>query len=275
MANYENTSTFEVQRLAKQGDKDALYEMAWRMELMPATIERDNPVERCAWQDFWFEKAADAGHVEAKSRYARSLVTREFNVENRKKTMRYFQSLSDDFDAGRLSNDDVTDGIIAKLWLGIILCEGIGKLNATDTLKGVKLLKEAEKLTNGFKPFGFDMMFKIGELYATGLTQPDGIPTITDLEQAIKYLQSAIERFDPEKGTLKKLDLAKQLLELTKNIANKKDTKSLVEEFNRYYSSAAERQSKLYELSEEARKRMEADIIALVRLRQRLAQEGW
>jgi len=59
MANYENTDIAEVQRLAKQGDNDALYEMAWRM---PPEIQKD-PVESCAWQDYWFEKAANAGNI--------------------------------------------------------------------------------------------------------------------------------------------------------------------------------------------------------------------
>jgi hypothetical protein len=65
MSDYENMNTPEVQRLAKQGDNDAMYEMAWRLELLPT--EEDNPIGRCAWQDYWFEKAADAGTLMPKA----------------------------------------------------------------------------------------------------------------------------------------------------------------------------------------------------------------
>ena len=50
MVDYEKMSALEVQGLARQGDKDALYEMAWRIELLPVG-DRDIPVECCVWQD--------------------------------------------------------------------------------------------------------------------------------------------------------------------------------------------------------------------------------
>ena len=121
MANYENATTSEVQHLAKQGDKDALYEMAWRM---PPDVQSD-PVDSCVWQDIFFEKAANAGHIDAKRRYGRSLIDRIMDAEYRRKAIKYFQELSDGYDSGKLSSQDEREnGAIGKLWLGIMLCEG-------------------------------------------------------------------------------------------------------------------------------------------------------
>jgi hypothetical protein len=136
MADYEHMSISEVQRLAKQGDSDALFEMAWRMDVMPEII--GNPVEECAWQDYWFEKAADAGNIDAKGRYARSLMDRIMNAEDRKKAEKYFKELVDDLDAGRLiSDDEKENGGVAKVRLGIMLCEGY--YTQRDAVKGCKI----------------------------------------------------------------------------------------------------------------------------------------
>jgi len=270
MIDYENISASEALRLAKQGDKEALNEMVWRLEFLPAE-SRNNPVEQCAWQDYWFEKAANAGHTDAKFRYAQSLINRVMNAEDRQKAMKYFQSLSDDFNAGKLkSEDDRESGIVAKLRLGTMLCEGYH--TQRDAIKGVKLIEEAENLTNGFAVFGFDSMYKLGELYATGLAQHGEEPSIADLEKAIKYLDIAIKRFNPEKSDQRKLDLARQLFETQKK---RIVTKKTIGDDDTNFHGAGERRKKMMDLSDAARHRLEADKAALARLRQRLAREGW
>ncbi|MDR0294202.1 MAG: hypothetical protein LBH95_08640 [Oscillospiraceae bacterium] len=269
MADYEKMDTPEVQRLAKQGDKDALYEMAWRMA---PDVQRD-PVESCAWQDYWFEKAADAGNVVAKRRYARSLIDRVMNAEDRQKALGYFQSLSDDYDAGILSGEQREEGIIGKLWLGVMLCEGYH--TRRDAVKGSELIQTADKFYNGFEGFGFGVMSKIGELYASGLAQPGEEPSVADLEKAIKYLDIAVKRFNPERDDPNNrgfLQLTKEQLEnQKKRIVNKMS----MGDDNTTFSGAGERRRQMMEISEPARQRMEADKAALTRLRQRLTREGW
>jgi len=262
-------STEEVQRLAKQGDMEALYEMVWRLELLsPEHV--NNPVENCAWQDYWFEKAANAGHIEAKFRYAQSLISRIMNKDDRQKAMGYFQSLVDDFDAGKLSEEQKENGAFAKLWLGIMLCEGYH--TRRDAVKGAEYIQDADTFFNGFKDFGFVILLKIGELYATGLAQPGEEPSIADLEKAIKYLDLAIKRFNPEKNKPERLDIAKQLFEVQKK---RIVTKMQIGDENTVFAGADERRRKMMEISDMARQRMEEDKAALARLRQRLAREGW
>jgi len=273
MADYERMSPSEVQLLAKRGDKKALYEMAWRMELMPGN--RNNPSESCAWQDFWFEKAANAGYIEAKSRYARSLADRIPYAEYRQKAVHYFQSIVEDFDAGRFgAEDDRLDGIISKFYLGIMLCEGYH--TRRDPIKGVELIKSAGVLTNGFEGFGFRLMFALGQMYATGLAQAGEDPTIDDLEQAIKYLDIAVRRFNDGRDDPRRRDIAKQLIETQKDrIVHKREWKILHGAENTVFTGADERRADALRLSPEVRQRLDADNAALARLRERLAREGW
>lgn len=289
MVNFENLSATEVQRLAKQGDKEALNEMAYRFEFLSAK-DRDNPVEQCAWQDYWWEKAAAAGHNEAKSRYALSLINRLMNAEDRQKAMGYFQSLVDDFDAGKLlSEDDRECGIISKLWLGILLCEGNG--TPRDHIKGVELINAAKTLTKNFDGYGFVTLSKLGELFAMGYSQDDEEPRIDDLKQAIEYLELAINRFDSEKTDPEKLEHIQELLDVQKkHLVYKKNNKKeeniskLPKELQQAWfqqqaeynkKEAEKRRQKMMEISDIARMRMDADKAALARLRQHLAQEGW
>jgi len=269
---YENMSVAEVQRLARQGDKNALYEMVWRTELMLG--DRSNPVENCAWQDYWFEKAADAGHIDAKSRYARSLIQRVMDKDCRQKAMGYFQSLSDDYDAGKLSEDEKDDGIIAKIWLGVMLCEGYH--TRRDAIKGAELIQTADALTKGFEAFGYSFLSKIGNVYATGLAQPGEAPSIDDLDKAIKYLNIAINRFKPERDDPNNrgyLKLTKEQLEAT--VAKKNKLKSSNGRDDANFSEAFEQRQRMMEISDAARQRTEADKAALARLRERLKREGW
>jgi len=277
MANYENISTSEVQKLARQGNKDALHEMVWRLELMPQE-HRNDPVESCAWQDYWLEKAADAGNVDAKFRFAQSLIRRVMNAEDRQKAMKCFQSLVNDFDAGKLiSEDDRECGIIAKLWLGVMLCEGYH--TQRDAVKGAKLIKEADALTKGFDSFGFKVMKTLGEVFGQGCAQSGGEPSIDDLEQAIKYQETAIVRFNAERDDPNNrgyLELAKNYLEILKK---RKDSKESLKRFtgneSTYNPNFVEWQKEMMGISPAAQDRVKADKVALARLRQRLAQEGW
>ena len=267
MADYQNMNLSEVQRLAKQGDKDALYEMAWRMD----SVTQNNPVESCAWQDYWFEKAADAGNIDAKSRYARSLVDRIMNAEDRQKAMKYFESLLADYNAGKLVGEAEIDGILAQFWLGIMLCEGYH--TQRDAVRGAKLLEAAHAKTNGFEKFGYRFHRTIGELYATGLAQISYNPSTTDLDKAIKHLDTAVKRFNPEKDDPNNrgfLQLTEDMLDLQKRRRPSHNENETIPQ-----SEIDEKRRKSMEVSPAAQQRVEADKAALARLRQRLAREGW
>jgi hypothetical protein len=190
--------------------------------------------------------------------------------------MNLFQSIIQDFYAGRLSEDERQDGIIAKLQLGIMLCEGFGTIR--DVKSGTKHIEEAETLANGFRGFGFKTMYKLGELYAMGLAQPEEEPSISDLEKAIKYFDIAIKwaQSNPDKVDTPKLNLAKDRLEHSKKWkSTKEEKKNLTGKEDTHNPTAAERRNKIMTPSEAARNRMEADKAALKRLKEKLAKEGW
>ena len=276
MADYENMSTSEVQRLAKQGNKDALYEMAWRTDLMPLE-HRNDPLECFVRQDYWHEKAADKGHIVAKARYSRSLISRIMDAEYRQKAMNYYLNLVSDFDAGKLIGDDLEWGITAKLWLGVMLCEGYH--TKRDAIKGAKLIKEADVLTKGFDGFGYKVMRKLGEVFGQGCAQNGGDPSIDDLKQAIKYQKIAINRFNPEKDDPNNrgyLKFEKEYLEILKT---RKDSKESLKNFtgndSTYYSNFVKWQEEMMEIPPAGQDRVKAEKATMSRLRQRLAQEGW
>ena len=278
MVDYEKMSASEVQGLARQGDKDALYEMAWRIELLPVG-DRDKPVECCAWQDYWCEKAADAGNVEAKARYARSLLDRVMNAEDRQKALCYFQSLADDFDAGKLNADQMESGALSKFWLGIMLCQGYH--TRRDPILGTTHIKTAEIFFNGFDGFGYKLMSVLGEVYAQGLAQPGEEPSIDDLEKAIKYLSIAIERFKPERDDPNNRGYLQKKIQYLDIVKKHKESKEVIkrrtgrDNTNLPDGEATERRRKLLEIPPAAQQRMEADKAAFARLRRRLEQEGW
>lgn len=199
MANYKKKTLSEVEILARQDDGDALYEMAWRPEAKPTDIPRNDPVYNCAWQDYWWGKAADVGHADARDRYARSLVNdRPFDSEWRQKAMGYFEESVREYDAGKLKEDMEIIGIIAKLYLGMMLCQGLG--TRRDVAAGNKLLQEADSLTKGFAEFGYKTLSSLTETYGQGCVQEDGEPTVDDLRQAIALQRKAIGCFNQQKN---------------------------------------------------------------------------
>ena len=282
MADYENMSLSEVQRLAKQGNGDALFEMAWRLEAMPSELPND-PVYCSTWQDYWFERAADVGQIDARSRYARSLINRPFDAECRQKAMGYFGSLVTDYYAGKLKGDSELDGVISILWLGIMLCQGLG--TRRDAVIGTKMLKEADKLTNGFADFGYASLAALAETYGQGCTQPGGEPSVDDLRQAIVYQRKAINRFNPEKNDPNNrgfLGLAKQYLEaLEGRKASKESFKDSASALGFNVSSVGVNpdfkkwQEGMMQVSPAAMQRNNEDKAALVRIRQYMARAGW
>jgi len=276
MVDYEKISAFELQELARQGDNEALFEMAYRFELMPAN-DRDNSIECCAWQDYWLGKAADAGNIAAKSQYANSLINRIMNAEDRQNAMRLFKQLAEDFDSGKLSKDKEIYGIVAKLKLGIMLCEGYH--TQRDVIEGVKHIEAADTLTNGFEKFGFGPLRKIGEMYNEGLAQQGEEPSIADLEKAIKYLETAVKNFvqaDDDPNNRGYLQLTKDMIENNKQWkAHKEREKTSRGWEDTNAPDAEERRIKRMEVPDFVKSRMDADKAALTKLRQRLAQEGW
>jgi len=281
MASYEDMSTSEVQRLARQRNKDALYEMAWRI---PSGYGA-SPAEHCAWQDYWWEKAADAGHIEAKGRLARSLINRIFDVDDRNKAMGYFENLVRDLDSGKFAGnkDYEEDGIVAKLWLGIMLCQGFGIGERRDPIRGAKLIREADNGTEGFDGFSFRVLNTLAEVYGQGCAQKGGEPTIDDLRQAIAYQRKAINRFDQKKDDPNNrghLQLANDYLKL---MIERKGSKESLKDSTSFFGIDdstvnpvfKEWQDRMMEVSPAAQQRINQDKAALSHLRQRLAREGW
>jgi len=262
MIDYENMHYLEVKSLAKQGDNEALYEMVFRYEELLPACDKDNHAEIRAWQYYWYEKAADAGNLYARYEFAKSLINVcIMNVEDRLKAMIYFQSLANDLDTGKFRSENEREfGIIAKLWLGIMLCEGYHTPH--DPLKGAALIETADTLTNGFTDFGIDIMIILAELYASGLAQPNNKKTSeADLLIAVKYINTAFNSYNSKKDDIKKIIFARRLLE------------RIMENTN--LLNAKERRIMKMEISDSDRLRLEADKAALARLRQRLAMEGW
>ena len=264
----------------EQDYKDACCEMIWRFGESDLMLpeHRGNQVGECAWQDFWFERAADAGHIDAKGTFARSLlIERVIDKEYREKAFLYYQSLVDDFDTNQLIGDDEGWGPIAKLWLGIMLCEGYH--THRNAIKGVKLIKEAEKLSEDFKNhgyYGYKALKALGELYATGLVRLDEAPLVADLIQAEKYYTAAIMRFKPERDDPNNrgyLNLTKQFLEKVKERIKDSPPEEKIELTEE--SKRTRRDEAMRIKSPEAQARLNEDKAALRRLREHLERKGY
>ena len=280
--SYEKLSASEVQRLAKQGDKDALFEMAWRLnEVLPGEY---NPVERSAWDNIWWEKAAKAGHIDAKSRIAQNSYVRSYDgavTKYRQMAMKYYQELSDDLDAGKLSEDEEDYGKTAKIFLGIMFCKG-GNGIPRDEKKGVELIEEAEKLTNNFDGYGFILLHALGIMYAEGYAQPDEIPSRLDLEKAIKYLETALERSKSQKIVQGMIENAEEDLEEVRKdleIIVRGENPINISIFNSWLEfirlKVKGRWWERMDLSDEKKQQLDDYENALKKFQNLLASEGW
>ena len=268
---------YEVEELARQRNKDALFKMAWQ----PPDDVKNSHMDHLAWQNYWFEKAADAGHVDAKYRYAKSLLAFPLSIVYRNKAMRLFQSLVNDFDAGKLfSDEDKEAGSMAKLWLGIMLCEGY--LTVRDAERGVELINAAKDELEDFKDFGLMTLYNIGELYSTGLVDPSELeePTFDDLVQALAYYDKAIKAYDPERNKREIFELVTKMYDNTEKwIKRVKEQEGGVLIFEDTKANrlryTKERRGKRLELSDKDHKKLDDYSKAIKQLRERLASEGW
>jgi len=285
---YAEMSASEVQRFAKQGDKHALFEMAWRInEILPGEY---NLVEQSAWNNIWFEKAAEAGHIDAKSRIAQNYYMMSYNgaaVKYRQKAVKYYQELSDDLDNGKLlDKEEQGYGETAKLWLGILLCMGYG-LPLRDEKKGMEHIKIAENLTKNFKDHGFISLSALGKMYAQGYAQPDEDPSRDDLKKAIKYLSAALKPSKTQKVDKSEKEYMEKYLEIVKkNLETKVDIAIPDKEYEMlpsYNMSLAEfnkvrakkQKEEWTKLSDAMKQQLKTYETALTRLRKRLERKGW
>ena len=239
MEDYENMSISEVQRLAKQGDKDALFEMAYRW-----TDDEEAPPQ--VWKAYWMGKAADKGNIDAIRIYAGMLTEMPFPVKNCKKALELYDKFAEECRKAGNYNGEA----FAKIESGIILCEGLGLGNHRDHKKGVQLIGEAIKKKNELgKKIMFSQLLRLGELYAMGYAQEDEAPSKSDLEVAIEYLESAISQFDNNNDDPRMLEHAKQLKDAQKQhlLVWKQDSK----EYN--HRVAIERRKKLEQPTEVGR----------------------
>jgi len=266
MADYGNMSISEVQRLAKQGDKDALYEMQYRY---PDNAE----VPGAVWAAFWLEKAAEKGHIFAKRKYAGMLIdipVSDSYKENRQKAMQLFENIAADFDANRLAADERSIGMVAKIELGIMLCEGFGTLR--DCKKGLELIKNGESSMQSLGGLRFNHLYRLGEMYSLGYAQEGEEPSISDLKKAINYLEAAVKNFDSQNDPPQMLDFSKQLLDIQKKrIVGKEELKKALGKEETYDSSAQERRKERMQPTEIGR---QVDSFRQ-HLRECLAREGW
>jgi hypothetical protein len=180
--------------------------------------------------------------------------------------MDFFESIVNDYKAGKLAEDDRSVGVVAKTELGIMLCEGLG--TQRDYKRGVELIKSAETDMQSFGGFKFPHLLLIGELYALGFAQEDEAPSKDDLVKAIAYLERAIADFKPDRDDPRKLEQAKQLLDVQKKHLPvwRQDT----QEYN--MKVAKERREELSLPRGEVGQILDN---SMCRLRERLAREGW
>ena len=273
---YENKSISEVQRLAKQGDKEALFEMRYRY---PDNEEADGRI----WAAVWDKKAADRGHIMAKRLYAcflKNIPPSKNFSKNQHDAMTLFESIVKDYNAGKLGEDDIPDGIIAKKELGIMLCEGVAIQR--DYKRGIELMKSGEKDMQDFGGLRPNYLKRFGEIYARGYAQEDEEPTSNDLKQAEKYFIKAKDVLpddDKLRDAIEKwLDILKEQMPNKINLeANRaklpEEVKRINEQDNQAYNLQAAKKRR-DNLSQPTERGQQIDD-SMHRLRERLAREGW
>ena len=275
MVDYENMSLSEVQRLARQSDKEALHEMRYR-------YPNNEEVPRKVWEAVWDEKAAKRGHTYSKRLYAGFLQAMPPSAnfpKNRRAAMNLFESIVKDYNAGRLDEEDLSVGKVATIELGIMLCEGLG--TKRDSKRGIKLIKDGEKDMQSFGGPKFNHLLSIGELYGMGYAQEDEEPSINDIEISIEYLKRALADFKSDRDDPRKLDSAKEYL--NHHIKRLPEKKKYWED--RQASSGIAKQMYIDESKKYAEKRRKelsqpTEIGQQVedfmrRLKERLIREGW
>jgi len=216
MEDYENMHITEVQRLANQGDKNALFEMRYRQT-------DDDKFPPVVWQAYWDEKAAVKGHRAAMYLYADFLRAVPFPVKDCKKALEWYDKFEKE--SRKVGKDYAV--AYAKIESGIILCEGLGLGNLRDHEEGVRLIKEGEEMMKeiGEKP-NASQLLRIGEIYGLGYAQEYEDPSAADFEKAIEYLEE-IKRgnFDPDGAGLTQGDseaLVKYLNHWKSSLPNKR-----------------------------------------------------
>ena len=118
-------------------------------------------------------------------------------------------------------------------------------------------------------------MFKLGEIYSSGLAQMGYNPSKDDLDKAIRYLKAAVDekRFDPEiddPNNRGYLQLTKDYLDIQKRRAEKHNENEPISQ-----SEIDEKRRRYMEVSPAAQQRLNAEKAALTKLHHRLLQEGW
>ena len=192
----------DLKRLALQGDEESQYQLA--VEYLgigdtPHAIE-------------WLEKIS---LVSSHSRYGKSIsylaqfhedgVYPGFSEEqNRAEAVRLFMMIVGD-----------PNSVISRLHLGLLYCEGIGvKHNPSE---GKRLIEESiHQLINEDNNDSYLSAYecsRIGSVYCDGLINIDKNPSISDLEEAKKYFEKAINRWkDKYDSERKRMNLDKILL---------------------------------------------------------------
>ena len=294
MENYEKMSISEVKWFAKQGDKDALYEMAYRYpdnEKSPGLV----------WAAFWFEKAAAKGHIYAKRRLAgffQDMPTSRKFSQNRKKAMALYESIAKDYEAGKLIGDDQFVGMVSKIELGIMLCEGIG--TERDYKKGLDLIKSGEEDMNASGGLSFTHLLKLGELFGGGYAQADEEPWSEDYKKAIEYLEKSLTPEKSNEINREKVDYVHRLKDsyrkgllhkekMEKDIEDSRKTvktnvppglEQLSEEMNRLHEQILQATSNKYAEERRAENEKPTEIgnkveDSICELWGRMAKEGW
>lgn len=283
MANYENTYTFKVHALAKDGDKDAMFEMTKRIDDILPDVK--DPMERNAWEDIWCEKAAEAGHVEAKFLVARAHMDKPYDGpvnKYHKIAKKYFQELSDEYNKGRLSGGDKECGEISKLWLGIMYC--LGKGTPRNEKKGVELIEEASGLTNDFATYGFFAKRDLGRMFVNGYAQTDEEPTEEDLIKGKKYLEAALVARKNQlvtakviEGVKRDLEFAQKGIDIKKHITTQ-DIEKILQSTTLSYSEykaakAIQRREEIMKISDEMKQKLDAYEAAREKILKRLEKK--
>jgi len=190
MAINESTLLKEVQDKAKQGDKDALFEMSYRDE---EAVQLSNGITPYVWRLYWMGRAAEEGHFDALRIYAGICVEMPMPAKKNKVALEMYKKFGEE--CRKIGNRFWE--AFAKMEQGFILCEALGMYEDRDHIRGVKLIDEAKSIIEielG-KKIGFTQLVRLGEIYGMGYTQEDEEPLAEDLRKAIKYLKDAKVRF--------------------------------------------------------------------------------